>query len=593
MLAGALAEERMPKRVAITIAGAVSLGSYEAGVMYELLEAFRVHNQAATDPDKKIYIDVITGASAGGMTAAMLGVWLMFFGDAMQGARTNPLYRAWVEKISLGGLVRMGRGDRKWNSLLSSELVASIGTGMLVTPLQRRPPVQQHASLEPGAPLRVGVALTNLSGVDYMLRIEGNDDGGFNYTRSVDQRIFTVFADPAQPLALVDGEGNNHTADWKDLRDAAVACGAFPFAFRPCDLAREQEEYVSQATPPWPGTAAGTTEGVTYVKLSPPCRFTYTDGGVLQNQPLGIAKDLVEASVGTRLSRAATADAARIAHQDADDRLYAFISPNEVRSQAQSLQAEKINLGRIGSQVLRTYVRQAAFHDWIMAEKVNDRIRLLDERAGDLAQALHSGSITNIGEFTRAAANLNDLFLGEGKQAALDRLRNQYETLIDKQLGNDAAMTDAFVNGIAALEASAKLSDKEKMHIFAVLADGRTELAGSGVCSFVGFFSRKFRDHDYMVGRQKAQTYLARADVSGVLGLNLAAVRAEWARKQALGGDDALRDPETIVKLPLTVPRMLAPAIGPVAWMTALRAWPLLVAGAVVVAARRGHWFRR
>ena len=63
----------MPKRIAITIAGAVSLGSYEAGVTYELLEALRIHNQScdeANTPDRKIYVDVITGASAGGMTAA-------------------------------------------------------------------------------------------------------------------------------------------------------------------------------------------------------------------------------------------------------------------------------------------------------------------------------------------------------------------------------------------------------------------------------------------------------------------------------------------------------------------------------------------
>ena len=56
----------MPTRVAITIAGAVSLGSYEAGVVYELLEAFRTHNREA-GPEAKIYVDVITGASAGGM----------------------------------------------------------------------------------------------------------------------------------------------------------------------------------------------------------------------------------------------------------------------------------------------------------------------------------------------------------------------------------------------------------------------------------------------------------------------------------------------------------------------------------------------
>ena len=72
----------MPTRVAITIAGAVSLGSYEAGVIYELLEAFRTQNIEAA-PAARIYVDVITGASAGGMTAAMLAQRLMFDGPSM------------------------------------------------------------------------------------------------------------------------------------------------------------------------------------------------------------------------------------------------------------------------------------------------------------------------------------------------------------------------------------------------------------------------------------------------------------------------------------------------------------------------------
>ncbi len=37
----------MPKRLAITIAGAVSLGSYEAGVLYEVLKALSDHNTEA------------------------------------------------------------------------------------------------------------------------------------------------------------------------------------------------------------------------------------------------------------------------------------------------------------------------------------------------------------------------------------------------------------------------------------------------------------------------------------------------------------------------------------------------------------------
>src|ERR1700728_4183798 len=88
------ARRDMPKRVAITIAGAVSLGSYEAGVLYELLEAIRTWNEAAKSEESRIYVDVITGASAGGMTAAMVAQRLMYDGESLRGEFKNPLYQA-------------------------------------------------------------------------------------------------------------------------------------------------------------------------------------------------------------------------------------------------------------------------------------------------------------------------------------------------------------------------------------------------------------------------------------------------------------------------------------------------------------------
>src|ERR1039457_6341533 len=97
----------MAKRLAITIAGAVSLRSYEGGVLYELMQAIRTYNEAAPSDDKKIYVDVITGASAGGMTAAMVAQCLIYDGASLEGEFTNKLYEAWVERISLMGLVKL------------------------------------------------------------------------------------------------------------------------------------------------------------------------------------------------------------------------------------------------------------------------------------------------------------------------------------------------------------------------------------------------------------------------------------------------------------------------------------------------------
>jgi predicted acylesterase/phospholipase RssA len=62
------------KYAAVTIAGAVSLGSYESGAMYELLDALAQHNASPLTKQSGDYvkIDVITGASAGGVTGAIL-----------------------------------------------------------------------------------------------------------------------------------------------------------------------------------------------------------------------------------------------------------------------------------------------------------------------------------------------------------------------------------------------------------------------------------------------------------------------------------------------------------------------------------------
>jgi hypothetical protein len=76
----------MAKKLAITIAGAVSLGSYESGVAFEVLDAISQNNQWASQnnsPDERIEIDVLTGASAGGMTVAMIAQRLLFDGPAI------------------------------------------------------------------------------------------------------------------------------------------------------------------------------------------------------------------------------------------------------------------------------------------------------------------------------------------------------------------------------------------------------------------------------------------------------------------------------------------------------------------------------
>jgi hypothetical protein len=102
----------MPKRLAITISGAVSLGSYEADVLYEVIEAIGQHNaDPATKPDDRMEIDVLTGASAGGMTATIAAQKLIFEKTSLSGPYRNAFICLGVADITLDGLLAMHGND--------------------------------------------------------------------------------------------------------------------------------------------------------------------------------------------------------------------------------------------------------------------------------------------------------------------------------------------------------------------------------------------------------------------------------------------------------------------------------------------------
>jgi hypothetical protein len=230
----------MSKKLAITISGAVSLGSYEAGVLYEVLDAISQHNNdPATTADDRIVIDVLTGASAGGMTAIVLAQKLLYNAGEFQGPYDNPLYNLWVKRISLAGLQATDENEPALHSLFSSNLIEAISREALQGRYETMPPPpqQRHAAVEDT--IRVGVAITNLNGVGYGYSVIPG--GKFIY---IDQMTRQVEASSCD------------TGDfWEPLRQAAVACGAFPVAFRPQEVQRS-----SKGEPIIAGAGAGALE---------------------------------------------------------------------------------------------------------------------------------------------------------------------------------------------------------------------------------------------------------------------------------------------------------------------------------------------
>jgi predicted acylesterase/phospholipase RssA len=549
----------MPKRLAITIAGAVSLGGYEAGVLYEVLKALGGHNTAAKTEDEKIYIDVITGASAGAMTAAMAAQRLLYKPSDLDGPQTNAFYQAWVERINLWSLVKMKWKEKIWHSLLSSDLIELIGKQMLIDPLKNgaamtevhpaieverdgngKPKRDASGNLFP-KPLWLWMALTNLNGLNYGYPLLDGRGARFQYTRCVDQISEQVVVPPADAVQL-----------WTRLRDGAVASGAFPFAFRPQDIVRHRQEYDDTTLEDW-------------AKHPPSDKtFTYTDGGVLQNQPIGLAKNLIDKLVQERLAKG---DAT--AYDDADSRLYLFVSPHSLQSDVSvGFTAEKASFPHMTDEFVRTYARQAQFHDWIMAEQMNQQVNALDERAKQLADVIKSRQV-DVNTLLTASTQLAKL-LAEGDvvqlESDLNRLKIQYRELYQEMTAIGPVAADAWLNSIFTLERAANLQTRDRMNILAVMAEGRNDLAGAGISSFVGFFSRKFRDHDYLVGRIKAREYLAKPEVRKILG------------EIKVDGEE-LPDPKDMVKAPVKLWRALWAGGPALLWIAIWRLIRLALSG--------------
>jgi predicted acylesterase/phospholipase RssA len=474
----------MPKRLAITIAGAVSLGSYEAGVLYEVLDAIHQHNSAdgVTD-DEKILIDVMTGASAGAMTAAIVAHKMLYSANEFRGPYDNPLYNVWVKRIDLAGLLKTvdkttGEAEPPLRSIFSSNVVEGIAKDTL---LGRYAPGEWPAPITHMAAARsisIGMTLTNLNGVDYGYDMQ--PCGKFIYTRHEDQMTRVV---------SVDGSDNPEV--WRELADASVASGAYPLAFRAKELDRWRADYAKNGLEPW---------------TDDPSRFTYTDGGILQNEPLGMAKNLVD-----EIDK----------HWHNDSRFYLFVSPHGRTSSADSsfceVNADYFQMMKRWAKVL---LGQSEFQDWITAVEMNEQIALMDARASELAERLRSGEIKS-GSLKRTADGLLRVLFTQptrtgtrqvakiGKETLAEarrRIEHQYKEEI-ASLGAGSYASDAFRDTVLAFETAANLGQCDYMRIYGI-AVSEELLAGADLTGFLGFFDERYRVHDYDRGRMVARMVL-------------------------------------------------------------------------------------
>jgi predicted acylesterase/phospholipase RssA len=432
-------------RIAITISGAVSLGTFEAGALWEILDAFAQHNtNAAANNLGRVEVDVLTGASAGGMSCAIAANKLSFDAAALADPIDNVLYQSWVIDANI---YKMLPSDDPLHSLLSSKHIQDIAHDCLLARYlaDGSPAKTAKRHTAAAANLSLGLAMSNLTGVDYKLDFRLNNSF-----------VYSEFKDQFTRSEIVDA--NDVKEFWDPVALAAVACGAFPFAFPVQDITRNAADYPSNATfPPTGG------------------HFAFTDGGVFQNEPLGMAINLAQAK--------------DLANNAAADRYYVYIAPGAKTSVLgkKPFYASSAALLPLGIRLVECIFNQARFQDWIQMQETNNQV---------------------IG-FHRALSSVapNTLL-----QLAANAKPAPYAlNAANAQLTADANATPAAINVLQSASDLGLVKDtgvfKEYIYAYGISA-GESELQGAEMLAFKGFLRQSFREHDYAVGRLKARQWL-------------------------------------------------------------------------------------
>jgi len=438
-------------RLALTISGAVALGAYEGGALAALLAGI---GPLAGGDDPVIRIDAIGGASAGSITGLLAARCLTQGIDPVKVMRA-----AWVERDSIQSLLA-GLQDAP----LSPEKLHEMALDLLEDVPARQ--VEWHQDL----PVRLSILLACLRGLDYKIQ-SAVSSTGVDATTFVDETTATVergwkltqFTEPAGASLL----------------DTVLASAANALGFPPVvlDRAALASDYAAK--------------GIT--NFPPSQHLWYTDGGTVDNEPLGHTLDLV-----ADLDGADATDAVR---------LHVLVHPHPAAGVQGDAWASPAN----PPTWLATLVRadhlqrtQSLYDDLRRAEKTNSRVRW----AETLKVAFGSLDADGQGALARALTPVDDqiradrvAFGGAADPTDPNETTEEVFARIVDRIANVHGKREVHLEVISPLVLDERDADGNRIPV------GRL-LAGEILGHFGGFFDQAMRESDFDLGYQSTLDWL-------------------------------------------------------------------------------------
>lgn len=416
-------------QIGLVGAGAISAGAYTGGVVDFLIQALDEWESQKAGPEvpkHAIELKVFSGSSAGGMTAAIAAGFIgsnqphiATEADARDFAGQNKLFDSWVESIDIKYLLETQDLDAKKDALVSvldSTVLSSIaGKALDISATGSRAYIADDFQLL--------LTVTNLRGVPYAISLAGTGQSAHMMNLHADYMHFSFSKDGAAPVP------NTYGLLWNDLatpgaqRDllltTAIATGAFPvglaprvlshvfsagnsgnsYASRLWDVSTDPEAIphqckVSQAIPTHFGNLPGNYQ----------YEFVCVDGGVMNNEPLELARKVLAAGGGRNAREGDKADRAMILIDP---------FPSDVSFDANTKPETDLLKSVMG--MFGALVNQARFKpdELTLAqnEHVYSRFMIAPSRDGE-KYTIACGSLGGFGGFLKRDFRAHDYFLG-------------------------------------------------------------------------------------------------------------------------------------------------------------------------------------
>lgn len=419
--------------IGLVLGGAVSAGTYTAGVLDFLFEALEAWGAAKKQeaglplsqrkiPPHNVKINAVAGGSAGGMIAAISAAELrgaphrLIDNGGDWPESTSRFYRAWVNEVTLEKL--LGDSDLKQGqrvkSILNSDILQQVAATILLPDNNSQPSQREYISDK----LNIILTLANLRGVPYGIEFEGNEVSSYGMRLHRDHIIFQL-----------DRNGDLHCDDpgfspdqvWQTLKDCGIAAGIFPIALAPQMISRKAQAYrnrkwfiplkeemengallctskASPIAPTWPPKIQSDPDFI--------YRFLSIDGGVFNNEPFDLARRAM--APGSMLVEN---DSHRIRQAIFLIDPFPEMTTYDVEYTAQGYLTETI------PQFLRALINQGRFkmEDVYLAknEKIYSRYMLVPKRSGEFSkEPLACGCMGGFSGFFNKEFRIHDYFLG-------------------------------------------------------------------------------------------------------------------------------------------------------------------------------------